>query len=123
MKEANSMENSEWKEVKLGDFIDVKHGFAFKGISITNEPTNNILVTPGNFHIGGGFKNSKFKYFNAEFPKEYILQKYDVVVTMTDLSKETDTLGYSAKIPETKNVNYLHNQRIGLVQFYNSPQN
>lgn len=107
----------EWKEVKLGDFIDVKHGFAFKGIYITNEPTNNILVTPGNFHIGGGFKSSKLKYFKAEFPKEYILQKYDVVVTMTDLSKETDTLGYSAKIPGTKDVNYLHNQRIGLVQF------
>ena len=38
---------------------------------------------------------------------------------MTDLSKDSDTLGYSAKIPYSTNHNYLHNQRIGLVQFIN----
>lgn len=36
---------------------------------------------------------------------------------MTDLSKESDTLGYSAKIPKVANKVFLHNQRIGLVQF------
>ena len=33
---------------------------------------------------------------------------------MTDLSKEIDTLGYSALVPESDRV-YLHNQRIGLI--------
>ena len=109
---------SEWKEYKLGDLIDVKHGFAFKGIFITDEVNKNILVTPGNFHIGGGFKKSKFKYYNSDdFPNEYILDEGDIVVTMTDLSKESDTLGFSAKIPNLNGVKYLHNQRIGLVQF------
>jgi type I restriction enzyme S subunit len=108
---------SEWKEYKLGDVIDVKHGFAFNGKFITDEPTENILVTPGNFQIGGGFKDSKFKYYNSNFPNEYILNEGDVVVTMTDLSKETDTLGYSAKIPKRNGINFLHNQRIGLVNF------
>lgn len=51
------------------------------------------------------------------FPRNIFYKKYDAVITMTDLNKETDTLGYSAIIPETKNVNYLHNQRIGHVQF------
>ena len=109
----------EWKEVKLGDFLNVKHGYAFKGKNITPEETENILVTPGNFHIGGGFKSNKFKYFNGDHPKEYILKEGDVVITMTDLSKATDTLGYSAKIPFSKNKKYLHNQRIGLVEFIN----
>lgn len=77
---------SEWKEVKLGDFFKVKHGFAFKGKNITTEKTLDILVTPGNFHIGGGFKFDKFKYFNADYPQEYILQENDIVITMTDLS-------------------------------------
>jgi type I restriction enzyme S subunit len=109
---------SEWKKVNLGDLIEVKHGFAFKGAFITDEENKNILVTPGNFHIGGGFKNTKFKYYNSDdFPSECILNEGDVVVTMTDLSKDSDTLGYSAKIPKIENVNFLHNQRIGLVQF------
>lgn len=111
---------SEWKEYKLGDFLKVKHGYAFKGENIVTEETPNILVTPGNFNIGGGFKSDKFKYYKGdEFPKEYILMSGDIVVTMTDLSKDSDTLGYSAKIPYSTNHNYLHNQRIGLVQFVN----
>ena len=111
---------SEWKEYRLGDFLKVKHGYAFKGENIVTEETPNILVTPGNFNIGGGFKSDKFKYYKGdEFPKEYILTSGDIVVTMTDLSKDSDTLGYSAKIPYSTNHNYLHNQRIGLVQFVN----
>jgi len=39
----------------------------------------------------------------------------DIFITMTDLSKEGDTLGYPAKIPENTNCNYLHNQRLGKV--------
>ena len=111
---------SEWKEYRLGDFLKVKHGYAFKGENIVTEETPNILVTPGNFNIGGGFKSDKFKYYKGdEFPKEYVLTSGDIVVTMTDLSKDSDTLGYSAKIPYSTNHNYLHNQRIGLVQFIN----
>ena len=109
----------EWKEIKLEEYIKVKHGFAFVGKYITTEENDDILVTPGNFKIGGGFKNAKIKYFNGEYPAEYVLSYRDIIVTMTDLSKETDTLGYSAKIPRSTTKRYLHNQRIGLVQFKN----
>lgn len=110
---------SEWKTYKLGDLINVKHGFAFKGEYFSDEPTNDILLSPGNFKIGGGFKSDKFKYYNGEFPKDYILKEGDILITMTDLSKAGDTLGYSAKIPPHNGINYLHNQRLGLVQFKN----
>ena len=76
-----------WREMKLGDFINVKHGYAFKGQYITDEVNNNILVTPGNFNIGGGFKSSKFKYFIGEIPRDYILKDDDIIVTMTDLKQ------------------------------------
>ncbi|MDR0228680.1 MAG: restriction endonuclease subunit S [Flavobacteriaceae bacterium] len=112
------MENSNWNEVKLGRFIKVKHGFAFPGSHISDQETDQILVTPGNFHIGGGFKNSKFKYYNSnDYPESYILKAGDIVVTMTDLSKESDTLGYGAKIPRNNTAKFLHNQRVGLVEF------
>src|SRR5690606_30884938 len=51
------------------------------------------------------------------YPKSYVLKEGDILITMTDLSKAGDTLGYSAKIPKYNGVNYLHNQRLGLVQF------
>lgn len=107
---------SEWKEYKLGDVLNVKHGFAFKGEFFSTVPTNDILLSPGNFNIGGGFKSDKFKFYNGNYPESYVLKEDDVIVTMTDLSKEGDTLGYSAKIPSHQGIRYLHNQRLGLVE-------
>lgn len=106
-----------WREAILGDYISVKHGFAFKGEYFSEQENENVLLTPGNFNIGGGFKADKFKYYIGSFPEEYILHAGDLIVTMTDLSKDGDTLGYPAKVPRYENKNFLHNQRIGLVQF------
>lgn len=105
-----------WDTFTLGDIVTIKHGWAFKGEYFSEEPTNDILLTPGNFYIGGGFKSDKLKFYNGKFPQEYLLQEGDVIVTMTDLSKEGDTLGFSAKVPRGTKKNYLHNQRIGLVK-------
>ena len=33
----------------LGDYIRIKHGFAFKGDFIKTEDNGVVLVTPGNF--------------------------------------------------------------------------
>ena len=102
----------------LGDYIRIKHGFAFKGDYITTEDNGVVLVTPGNFEIGGGFKEKKCKFFSAEYPVDYVLHAGDLIVTMTDLSKQGDTLGFSALVPNS-NRTYLHNQRIGLVDVFN----
>ncbi len=106
-----------WKRVKLGEVVDIKHGFAFKGEGITYGETEAILLTPGNFNIGGGFKSEKQKYYKGQFPREYVLSEGSFIITMTDLSRNSDTLGYSAKIPFYKNKIFLHNQRIGLLDF------
>jgi len=110
------MNYDNWQKIKLGDLIEVKHGFAFKGKFFSDKPQRNILLTPGNFAIGGGFKYDKLKYYVGEIPYEYILDEDDILITMTDLSKTSDTLGYPAIIPKSINgVRYLHNQRLGKV--------
>ena len=79
---------------KLGDYIRVKHGFAFKGAFFTEEVRENVLLTPANFAIGGGFQDANLKYYaGAPVPDGYILRAGDLVITMTDLSKAADTLG------------------------------
>ncbi|WP_127162855.1 restriction endonuclease subunit S [Veillonella sp. VA141] len=99
---------------KIGELIDIKHGYAYKGKYIVREKNDNILVTPGNFYVGGGFKNEKNKYYVGESIEGYILKPNDIIIAMTDLSKETDILGYAARVP-SDGCQYLHNQRIGLV--------
>lgn len=113
---SNPTYGAEWKHALLADLIIVKHGFAFKGEYFSDEPTPFQLTTPGNFAIGGGFQMGKGKYYNGPIPKDYVLHKGDLIVTMTDLSKAADTLGYSAIVPDTVGTTWLHNQRVGLVQ-------
>ena len=113
---------SEWSLKKLEDLIDIKHGWAFKGEYFSDEPTDYILLTPGNFFIGGGFKGDKLKYYTGKVPDEYILKQDELIITMTDLSKEGDTLGYPAKIPKSKK-RFLHNQRLGLVKLISNDVN
>ncbi|QBC42893.1 restriction endonuclease subunit S [Iodobacter fluviatilis] len=105
-----------WPLVKLSDLITIKHGFAFKGEFFSDVPTEFQLTTPGNFAIGGGFQIGKGKYYAGECPAEYVLKQGDLIVTMTDLSKAADTLGYAAIVPETEGTTWLHNQRVGLIQ-------
>ena len=100
--------------IRLGDILQIKHGYAFKGEYFTDEDTGKLVLTPGNFSLKGGFQQTK-KFTNEEgFPNEFILKPGDLIVTMTDLSKEIDTIGYSALVPDDGK-QYLHNQRIGLV--------
>ena len=106
--------NSDWVPVSLGELIEIKHGFAFKGEYITEQETANLLLTPGNFSIGGGFQFKKQKFYSGEVPPGYVLFPGDLIVTMTDLSKEADTLGYSAIVPNSR-FTMLHNQRLGRV--------
>ena len=54
-----------WTKRRFGDLITVKHGYAFKGEYFSDSPTVNILLTPGNFAIGGGFKGYKLKYYEG----------------------------------------------------------
>ncbi|GCD76406.1 type I DNA specificity S subunit [Acetobacter pasteurianus NBRC 3299] len=102
------------RDMKLSDLIEIKHGFAFKGEFFSDIPTAYVLATPGNFAIGGGFQWGKMKYYNGALPDGYCLSEGDIIVTMTDLSKEADTLGYAASVPASTDI-LLHNQRIGKI--------
>lgn len=109
-----------WEVKALWDIAIIKHGFAFKGVYFAEEETDKILITPGNFKIGGGFNYSKFKYYSGPYPSEFLLNHGDLIVTMTDLSKQGDTLGFPAIVPQISGKQILHNQRIGKVEFKNN---
>ena len=113
-----------WEVSELSNLINIKHGYAFKGEYFSDDKTNNILLTPGNVSVGGGFKNAKYKYYNGPIVEEYVFKEGDVYLNMTDLSKASDTLGYPAVVPEINGITFHHNQRLGKVIYkkHNSAQ-
>lgn len=108
-----------WKPDTLESVLNVKHGFAFKGEYFTKQDCGNVLLTPGNIKIGGGVKLNKMRFYDGDLPKDYAFNVGDIMVTMTDLSKVSDTLGYPARIPAIKGYKLLHNQRLGKIEFKN----
>jgi len=103
-------------ERKLGDLIRVKHGFPFLGEHFT-DTGEFIVLTPGNFFESGGFKHTpgKEKYYDENFPQEYLCAEGDLIVAMTQQAE--GLLGSTALVPESGI--YLHNQRIGLISLEN----
>ena len=104
-----------WESLKLGEVIDVKHGYAFKSEFFANSGKY-VLLSPGNCHEEGGLKlkGDKEKYYSSEFPAEYLLSEGDIIIVMTDLINTAPILGGAFIIPE--NSRYLHNQRLGAVK-------
>lgn len=101
---------------RLADLIEVRHGFAFEGKYFRDESATNILLTPGNVAVGGGFRPGTPKYYDGPVPADFVLAEGDLLVTMTDLSKSGDTLGYPAWVPPAPaGRRYLHNQRLGKI--------
>lgn len=112
-----------WEISKISRIAKVKHGYAFKGDDFSELETENVLVSPGNFSIRGGFYFERNKYYSGKINKNYVLSEYDLVVNMTDLSKAGDTLGNTAIIPYVSFKKLLHNQRVGLFEFENKAYN
>jgi type I restriction enzyme S subunit len=102
-----------WRTCKLGDLVDIKHGFAFLGEHFGTEGTH-IVLTPGNFYDEGGFKHKpdKEKWYRGPVQTEYVLDKGDLIIAMTEQAE--GLIGSGAIVPCSGL--YLHNQRLGLVR-------
>lgn len=105
--------SDDWPVVRLGEYVRVKHGFAFRGQDF-GDKGEHVVLTPGNFHDEGGFKakSGTEKFYTTAPPPEYVLERNDLVIAMTEQAQ--GLLGSSALIPCGDR--YLHNQRIGLVE-------
>lgn len=103
-----------WEMIELGSVMDVKHGYAFKG-KFFADTGEYILLTPGNCNESGGLRlrGENEKYYNAEFPSQFLLNEGDLLVVMTDLINAAPILGGSFLIPDDNR--FLHNQRLGRV--------
>ncbi len=108
-----------WRHCKLGELLEIKHGFAFLGEHFATDGTH-IVLTPGNFFDEGGFKHKgdKEKWYRGPIPSDYVLNEGDLIVAMTEQAE--GLLGSSALIPRSGL--YLHNQRLGLVKVRDTQQ-
>jgi type I restriction enzyme S subunit len=104
-----------WPSVPIGDFCDLKNGFAFKSDDYI-EHSNTLNCRMSNIRPGGYFDiEYNAKYLSDDYAEkysEYLLQDGDLVIAMTDLASEPKILGVPT-IVKTNGKNILLNQRVG----------
>ena len=101
-----------WIEKTFSELCNIKHGFAFRSEFFTDEG-DYVVLTPGNFYESGGYRDrgEKQKYYSGHIPRDYVLEKGDLLVVMTE--QAAGLLGSPIIVPESDK--FLHNQRLGLV--------
>jgi type I restriction enzyme S subunit len=103
-----------WRTGRLGEMIEIRHGYAFSGKDFVDD--GNLVVRMGNFGINGGltFTPDNTKYYKGNVDKNFILNRGDLLVVMSDVTQQGLILGNPGIIPTDDKV-YLLNQRVGKV--------
>jgi type I restriction enzyme S subunit len=104
--------DGDWVKKPFSELCDVKHGYAFESEFFSDEG-DYVLLTPGNFNEEGGYRDraEKQKFYTGEIPRDYVLQKGDILVAMTE--QAAGLLGSPLIVPASER--FLHNQRLGLL--------
>jgi len=107
-----------WEASCLVNCLDFKNGKAFYKVGYTDE--GNKVIDLMNISRDGNFQelDDKQKYISEEdFEKysDYQLDKNDLIIAMSDMSKKLWILGRTAIIP--KDDEYILNQRVGKLSY------
>lgn len=108
---------SGWTSCRLGDLIEIKHGWPFKSELFAENLTGlPIVVGVGNFRYTGGFRfgETTVKEYRGSYPDEFELVRGDILLVMTCQTAGGEILGIPARVPGDGRI-YLHNQRLGKV--------
>ena len=107
--------SDEWNKKELKELVIVKGGYAFKSKEFSNSKKKYQIVKMGNVYQNKLLldRAPSYKENITEKEKEYLLEKGDVIISLTGTVGKHD-FGYSYMINEEKNL--LLNQRLGLVR-------
>lgn len=100
--------------VKLGDLLVIKHGYAFKSENyVANSPY--ALVTLANISETNTFRfdRDKTTFYGAGFPQEFLLEPEDLIMPLTE--QVVGLFGNSAFVPAIGGIKFVLNQRVGKV--------
>lgn len=100
--------------VKLGDILQIKHGYAFKSENYV-EKSPYALVTLANISGSNNFQFTpdKTTYYSTAFPDEFKLYEDDLIMPLTE--QVVGLFGNSAFVPKINGIQFVLNQRVGKV--------
>jgi type I restriction enzyme, S subunit len=101
---------------RLGDGCSIEHGYAFSGMTESNDNALPIVVNIGNFQYTGGFRfdATRIQRYDGDVSERFRLTPGEILLVMTCQTAGGEILGIPGRIPDDGRT-YLHNQRLGKV--------
>lgn len=86
-----------WSDCLLGNYITFKRGISYKSGDIQEDGVP--FINLNSFSLGGEFKLEGTKYYNGKFKPESKLSAGDLVIAITDVTRNADIIGKAFVIP------------------------
>jgi type I restriction enzyme S subunit len=86
-----------WDVSQLGELIHFERGISYKSKEITNDGIP--MINLNSFDLSGKYKNSGLKYFSGAYKEQKVVYTDDLVIAITDVTRNADIIGKAFSIP------------------------
>src|SRR5262245_51857679 len=91
---------SRWQPAKVADSFTPVKGVTYTSSDYGSQDTDNVFLTIKCVTKGGGFNPEGVKYFRGVFLREQQVSAGDLLVAMTDLTRDGDIIGSPMLTPD-----------------------
>ena len=88
-----------WEDGRLGDWVDFKRGISYTKKDIS-EGNGIPLINLNSFNLSGKFKKDGTKSYSGKYKQEALLEVGDLVIAITDVTRNADIIGRGFAVPD-----------------------
>lgn len=87
-----------WEVIELGNLVNFQKGISYssKDIGLSGTPMINL----DSFYLDGSYKKEGIKYFNGAVNPDRLCKKGDLVIAVTDVTRNAKIIGKGFSIPD-----------------------
>lgn len=86
-----------WEVKELGELVRFERGISYKNSDITEHGIP--MINLNSFDLTGRYKNKGLKYFSGSYHKNKVVAPGDLVIAITDVTRNADIIGKAFTIP------------------------
>ncbi|NGZ90739.1 restriction endonuclease subunit S [Psychroflexus maritimus] len=88
-----------WEVKSLGDVLDFQRGISYRSSEIKDKE-GVPLINLNSFNLDGRYKNKGLKKYSGKYNKSKIVKANDLIIAITDVTRNADIIGKSFFVPE-----------------------
>jgi type I restriction enzyme S subunit len=87
-----------WEVKPLSELISFERGISYKSREITEKGIP--MINLNSFNLSGRYKNKGLKYFTGSYKENKVVSAGDLVIAITDVTRNADIIGKAFTIPD-----------------------